>query len=68
MRLGLPPFGVIGIPFTITGTQDDPKIKIFSKKTKTTEGTDYNGKMIIKNKDLQDVKDKTSTPENPKKK
>jgi len=60
MRLGLPPFGVIGIPFTITGTQDNPKIKIFSKSTDETEETEYNGKMIIKNKHLQkDIKDKT---------
>jgi AsmA protein len=27
-RLGLPPFGIFGIPMTITGTQDKPKIKL----------------------------------------
>jgi len=27
-RLGLPPFGIIGIPMTITGTQDKPVIKM----------------------------------------
>jgi len=27
-RLGLPPLGIIGIPLTITGTQDKPKIKL----------------------------------------
>ncbi|WP_298155765.1 AsmA-like C-terminal region-containing protein [Flavobacterium sp.] len=53
MRLGLPPFGVIGIPFTITGTQDNPKIKIFSKKTEETESTDYKGGMIVPNKALK---------------
>ncbi len=26
-RIGLPPFGVIGIPLKITGTQDNPKVK-----------------------------------------
>jgi AsmA protein len=31
MRLGLPPFGIIGFPIVITGTHKDPKIKIFSK-------------------------------------
>jgi AsmA protein len=31
MRLGLPPFGLVGFPITITGTHQDPKIKIFSK-------------------------------------
>ena len=60
MRLGLPPFGVIGIPITVTGTQSDPKIKIFSKTTEETEEKEYSGKMIIKNKHLQkDLKDKT---------
>jgi AsmA protein len=27
-RLGLPPLGIIGIPMNITGTQDNPKIKL----------------------------------------
>ncbi len=27
-RLGLPPFGIFGIPFTVTGTQDKPKIHL----------------------------------------
>jgi AsmA protein len=27
LRIGLPPFGVIGIPMKITGTQDNPKVK-----------------------------------------
>lgn len=26
-RLGLPPFGIIGIPFTVIGTQENPKVK-----------------------------------------
>jgi AsmA protein len=28
MRLGLPPFGLFGIPMTITGTADNPKVKV----------------------------------------
>jgi AsmA protein len=28
MRLGLPPLGIIGIPMHITGTQENPKIKL----------------------------------------
>lgn len=28
MRLGLPPFGIIGIPLTVTGTKDNPKVKV----------------------------------------
>ena len=27
-RLGLPPFGIFGIPFSVTGTQEDPKVKL----------------------------------------
>lgn len=27
-RLGLPPLGIIGIPFTVTGTQDNPQVKL----------------------------------------
>ncbi|MFT4203362.1 MAG: AsmA-like C-terminal region-containing protein [Chitinophagaceae bacterium] len=27
-RLGLPPFGILGIPFTVTGTQENPKIHL----------------------------------------
>ena len=26
-RLGLPPFGIFGIPMTVTGTQENPKVK-----------------------------------------
>lgn len=36
MRLGLPPLGVIGIPMTITGTQENPIIKM-GKKTEDLE-------------------------------
>lgn len=28
MRLGLPPLGIIGIPMNVSGTQEDPKIKL----------------------------------------
>ncbi|MDR6940797.1 AsmA family protein [Mucilaginibacter pocheonensis] len=31
-RLGLPPFGIFGIPMTITGTQENPKIKLGKAK------------------------------------
>jgi len=42
MRLGLPPLGIFGIPLTVTGTQDNPKIKVGRKsqdleETKDTE-------------------------------
>lgn len=38
MRLGLPPLGIIGIPLTVTGTKDNPKVKI-GKKTEDLEET-----------------------------
>jgi len=40
MRLGLPPLGIIGIPLTITGTQDAPKVKL-GRKTEDLEETQY---------------------------
>jgi len=39
-RLGLPPFGILGIPMVITGTQDKPKIKMgHAKKEDELQGT-----------------------------
>lgn len=40
MRLGLPPFGIIGIPLRITGTQTNPKVKI-GKKMEELKETEY---------------------------
>ena len=31
MRLGLPPLGIIGIPLTVTGSQENPKVKVGRK-------------------------------------
>ena len=42
IRLGLPPGGLIGIPIVVTGTHDDPKIKVFSKTGKKIEDAIYN--------------------------
>lgn len=41
MRLGLPPLGIIGIPLTVTGTQENPKVKL-GKKTDDLQETQYN--------------------------
>ncbi|MFC3334298.1 AsmA-like C-terminal region-containing protein [Flavobacterium palustre] len=38
MRLGLPPLGILGIPLTITGNKDNPKIKI-GRETEDLEET-----------------------------
>lgn len=40
MRLGLPPLGIIGVPLTITGTQDAPKIKVGKKGEEIEETQD----------------------------
>jgi len=37
IRVGLPPFGLIGIPVAVTGTHAAPKFKVFSKKTEEIE-------------------------------
>lgn len=47
MRLGLPPFGIVGIPIAITGTHEDPKIKVFSKTTEAVPETQYKGDKVI---------------------
>jgi AsmA protein len=39
-RLGLPPFGIIGIPMTITGTEDNPKIKLGRAREELQEKDD----------------------------
>jgi AsmA protein len=46
MRLGLPPLGIIGIPMTITGTKDDPKVRL-GKKTEDLPETEYKPAVII---------------------
>ncbi len=50
MRLGLPPFGIFGIPLRITGTTDNPKIKV-GRKSEDLEETEY-----------KDTKPKIATP------
>ena len=40
MRLGLPPLGIIGIPLSITGTQENPKVKL-GRQSEEIEETIY---------------------------
>ncbi|MBS1567160.1 MAG: hypothetical protein JST39_22445, partial [Bacteroidetes bacterium] len=40
MRIGLPPFGIIGIPLSVTGTQENPKIKL-GKNNEELQETEY---------------------------
>jgi AsmA protein len=40
MRLGLPPLGIIGIPLTVLGTQDNPKVKL-GRKREDIQETEY---------------------------
>ncbi len=44
MRLGLPPLGIIGIPIKITGTQDNPKVKL-GRQTEDLKETEYEGEV-----------------------
>lgn len=48
MRLGLPPLGIIGIPIKVTGTQENPNVKI-GKKTEDLEETEYDESDLPKN-------------------
>jgi AsmA protein len=40
MRLGLPPLGIIGVPLTVTGTKDKPKVKVGKKGEEIEETQD----------------------------
>lgn len=40
MRLGLPPFGIIGIPLTVTGTHENPEVKL-GRKSEDLEELKY---------------------------
>jgi AsmA protein len=44
MRLGLPPFGIIGIPIKVTGTQEEPKVRL-GKQTEDLQETEYEGEV-----------------------
>lgn len=41
MRLGLPPLGIIGIPITVTGSSDDPVVRLGKKNSEEIEETEY---------------------------
>lgn len=41
MRLGLPPLGIIGIPMNVTGTQENPKIKLGRGDNEALNETEY---------------------------
>lgn len=60
VRLGLPPLGLIGIPLTVTGTHEDPKIKVFSKTGQKIEDAKYNEKTntLIKKEKVEPKKEK----------
>lgn len=40
MRLGLPPFGILGIPMKVTGNQENPKVRL-GNKTEDLKETEY---------------------------
>lgn len=40
MRLGLPPFGILGIPMKVTGNQENPKVRL-GRKSEDLKETEY---------------------------
>ncbi|MBX3256959.1 MAG: AsmA family protein [Chitinophagaceae bacterium] len=49
-RIGLPPLGIIGIPFTVSGTSDNPQVKLKRDKS---------GKVLEETADKEDEDDTT---------
>lgn len=47
MRIGLPPLGIIGIPLTVSGTTDNPKIKMGKEETDPLEEQEDNAANAI---------------------
>jgi len=41
IRLGLPPLGIIGIPLNVSGTQDDPKVRLGRGAKNEIQETEY---------------------------
>ncbi|UUC45858.1 AsmA family protein [Flavobacterium cerinum] len=66
MRLGLPPFGLIGIPVVITGNKDNPKIKVFSKTGEEVQETEYKGTPAPQSPPETEPKQPATTPDKPK--
>lgn len=56
-RLGLPPFGILGIPLTVTGTQEKPVIKFRRGK---------NGDNLDKDADKEDEKEESEATDKQK--
>lgn len=56
VRLGLPPFGIVGFPIVITGTHENPKVRIFSKTGQEIPPAVYNKKIneVIKKEGKQE--------------
>jgi len=44
MRLGLPPLGIFGIPIKVTGTQENPKVRL-GRQTEDLQETEYDGEV-----------------------
>jgi AsmA protein len=64
MRLGLPPLGIIGIPLTVTGTQDEPKVKV-GRKSEDLEETEYDPNAPVKTPNITPVPETAPVPSIP---
>ncbi|MFD2602554.1 AsmA family protein [Flavobacterium suzhouense] len=67
IRLGLPPGGLIGVPMVVTGTHENPKIKVFSKTGQAIEEAQYDEKTNTVIKKEERVEPETEKKEEPKK-
>lgn len=52
MRIGLPPFGIIGIPLKVIGNGEDPEIKL-GRRSKDLETLNYKQYLELQNDSLQ---------------
>ncbi|MBK8087747.1 MAG: hypothetical protein IPK31_07285 [Chitinophagaceae bacterium] len=56
VRLGLPPFGILGIPLTVTGTQEKPLVRL--GRGKKEGGLDEEGADEEDKKEASEATDK----------
>lgn len=64
MRLGLPPLGIIGIPLTITGTKDAPKVKL-GRKGEDIQETEYQPSSSVQPQPTEHPAAESAQPQTP---
>ena len=64
MRLGFPPLGIIGIPLTITGTKDAPKVKL-GRKGEDIQETEYQPSSSVQPQPTEHPAAESAQPQTP---